>query len=285
MNSKSQIDLMSMFQQDQESVLNGIQKFAKDIFGGNDEEAKKKLCKNLHEITKICHCSNKVKNTKNQTLMAEKRSKKFENELQIAKKKKLECSKLPNELWLIIMNYVNTKDLFTNMALACKNFNCLTKEVKYLELKDISEQEFGSAINLLKTATHLKEISIATKILKPESKKMLMKLLIQALVSSKNIKSIKLQPFYGSSNPKYEISSSYELGGFKEIKTLGANLEHLHLRNVIFTTKSVISQIAQIPTLKSLKLSLPINEKLGESFTPDNILEFSNRSNLEAISF
>ena len=49
---------MSMFQQDQESVLKGIQKFIKDIFNGNDEEAKKKLCRNLHEITKICHCSN-----------------------------------------------------------------------------------------------------------------------------------------------------------------------------------------------------------------------------------
>ena len=261
MSSQSHIDLMPMFQQDQESVLHGIQKFAKEIFDGNDEEAKEKLCKNLHEITNICHCSNQK--AKTQTLVARKRSEKFENEPLSVKKKKLECKQLPYELWLKIMNYLNTKDLFTNMALVCKNFNSLTKDVNYLELKDITENRFNSAINVLKTTTHLKEISISTKfssffIFTPEDKKMLMKLLIQALISSKSIRSIKLKPFHGTLNWEEEFLnwSNHELGGFKEIKTLCPKLEHLHLTNVIFTSKSVISQIAQISSLKSLKLSL-----------------------------
>ena len=120
---------MTMFQQDQESVLKEMKRFVKDIFSGNDVEAKKKLCKNLHEITKICHCSNKVQNTK----MSMKRSENFEDGPQIVKKKRMECKKLPNELWLKIMNDLNTKDLFTNMALVCKNMNSLTKEIKYLD--------------------------------------------------------------------------------------------------------------------------------------------------------
>ena len=268
MSSQSHIDLMPMFQQDQESVLHGIQKFAKEIFDGNDEEAKEKLCKNLHEITNICHCSNQK--AKTQTLVARKRSEKFENEPLSVKKKKLECKQLPYELWLKIMNYLNTKDLFTNMALVCKNFNSLTNEVKYLELKEISELEFESAINLLKTTTHLKEISLSTKFLS-ESKKKSMKLLLQALTSSKSIKSIKLQPFL-----------AHNLGSFKQIKTLCPELEHVHLRNVIFSTKTVISQIAQIPTLKSLRISTAMYG--GEFFTPENILEFSNSPNLEALS-
>ena len=283
MSSQSHIDLMPMFQQDQESVLHGIQKFAKEIFDGNDEEAKEKLCKNLHEITNICHCSNQK--AKTQTLVARKRSEKFENEPLSVKKKKLECKQLPYELWLKIMNYLNTKDLFTNMALVCKNFNSLTNEVKYLELKEISELEFESAINLLKTTTHLKEISLSTKFLS-ESKKKSMKLLLQALTSSKSIKSIKLQPFFGyleSDNKNNWIN--YKLGSFKQIKKLCPDLEHLHLRHVIFSTKSVISQIAQFSTLKSLRMSLsPIAMDGGEFFTPENILEFSNCPNLEAIS-
>ena len=188
---------MSMFQQDQDSVLRGIQKFAKDIFSGNDEVAKKKLCKDLHEITKICHCSNKVKKNKNQTLMGGKRLTNFENDLKSSKKKKLECKKLPNELWLKIMNYLNTKDLMTNMVLVCKTFNSLTKDVNYLELKDITELKFDSAINFLKTTTHLKEIRISTRFTSylqnpafvSEDKRNLMKLLYESLKSSKTIKS------------------------------------------------------------------------------------------------
>ena len=47
----------------------------------------------------------------------------------------------------------------------------------------------------------------------------------------------------------------------------------------------MISQIAQISSLKSLKLSLSSTSKGGQSFTPKNILEFSKCPNLEAISF
>ena len=287
MSPKSPLDLMSMFQQDQDSVLRGIQKFAKDIFSGNDEVAKKKLCKDLHEITKICHCSNKVKKNKNQTLMGGKRLTNFENDLKSSKKKKLECKKLPNELWLKIMNYLNTKDLMTNMALVCKTFNSLTKDVNYLELKEITELKFESAIKLLKTTTHLKAIRISTRFTSylrnhawiSEDKRNFMKLLYESLKSSKTIKSIKLEPFLGSRN------SSYELAGFKQIKTICANLEHLHLRNMILTKKCVTSQIAQISSLKSLRLSFPSSTQYGTSFTPNNILEFSKCSNLEAISF
>ena len=90
-------------------------------------------------------------------LISRKRPDTFENELQIAKKRKLENMKLPNELWLKIMNYLSTKDVITNLALVCKNFNSLTKDVKYLQLKNISVLQYESAINFLKTSKHLKE--------------------------------------------------------------------------------------------------------------------------------
>ena len=133
------------------------------------------------------------------TSISRKRPKKFENEIEIIKQRKLEGQKLPNELWLKIMNYLKTKELFTNVALVCKNFYNLAKDVEYLELKDISELKFESAMKLLKATKHLKEISLSTRF-KLENSKPMDQLLIQALMSSKGIKSIKLLPFHERRN-------------------------------------------------------------------------------------
>ena len=77
-----------------------------------------------------------VQKSKNKTLGSRKRSGTLQNEIrevQIVKKAKFECKKIPNELWLKIMNYSNTKDLIKNLALVCKNFNSLAKDVAYFE--------------------------------------------------------------------------------------------------------------------------------------------------------
>ena len=223
--------------------------------------------------------------------ISRKRPNTFESEVQIAKKKKLECKNLPNELWLKIMNCLSTKDLINNLALVCKNFNSLTKDVKYLELKGISVLEYESAINFLKTTKHLKEIRLSTKFKyrshqsgKPKLKN---QLLIQALKSNKNIKSIKFQPFNGfldfKEAEKEENWWEHSLDSFKRIKSYCKELEHLHLRDVTFGSDSVISQIAQITSLKSFKIS---TRSWYGTFTPKIILELTNNcQSLEAITF
>ena len=193
MASKSQPDLMSMFGHDQDLVMKGIHKFAIEIFNGNDEEAKKKLRENMHEISKICQSSNDI--TKPKTSISRKRSETFENEvdeIQISKKNKLECKKLPNEIWLKIMNYLNTKDLITNMALVCKNFNNLTKEVKFLEFKDITELEANSVIKLLKNFKHLKEVTVATRSKAKDPQ--IMNQILGAAMDRKNLKRFEIFP-------------------------------------------------------------------------------------------
>ena len=218
--------------------------------------------------------------------MSRKRPKAFENELKIAKKRKLEGQKLPNELWLKIMNYLTTRDLINNVALVCKKFYNLAKDVKYLELKDISKLEFESAMKLLKTTKHLKEVSVSTRL--PKSNNNLKnQLIIQALKSSKGIKSIKLQSFYGFLDSEEQIRSERSLGSFKRIKSYCKELEHLYLRDVTFGSNNVIFQIAQIKTLKSLKITAKSSMSTWYgTFTPKTILEFSNNCpNLEAITF
>ena len=193
MASKSQPDLMSMFGNDQELAMKGIHKFVKDIYNGNDEEAKKKLRENLHEITEICQISNDK--TKPKTSISRKRPETFENEIdeiQISKKNRLECKKLPNEIWLKILNYLNTQDLLTNMALVSKNFNNLTKEVKFLEFKDITELEVNSVIKLLKNFKHLKEVTVATRSKAKDPQ--IMNQILRASMSRKDLKRFEIFP-------------------------------------------------------------------------------------------
>ena len=228
-----------------------------------------------------------VQKCKNKTLVSRKRSGTHQNEIreiQIVKKAKFDCKKIPNELWLKIMNYSNTKDLIKNLAVVCKNFNSLAKDVAYLELKDITKYKYESAMKLLKTTKHLKEISLSTKF-KHENNKPLNHLLFQALKSSKSIKSIKLLPFHNRGHPglEKEIWSKTTFSTFKKIQTHCKGLEHLYIKDVAFTTYKVVSQIAQITTLKSFKLD---SYNMNGKFNPENILEFSrNCPNLEAIRF
>ena len=103
MSSQSQPKVVSMFKQNPDLVI-----------------------KEIHEVQKC----------KNKTLVSRKRYGTLQNEireLQIVKKAKFDCKKIPNELWLKIMNYSNTKDLIKNLALVCKNFNSIAKDVAYFE--------------------------------------------------------------------------------------------------------------------------------------------------------
>ena len=48
---------------------------------------------------------------------------------------------LPDEVWLKIMSYIKTKDLYCNVALVCKHFHNLSEDgyaLKFLEVTNIS---------------------------------------------------------------------------------------------------------------------------------------------------
>ena len=76
-----------------------------------------------------------------------------------AKKRKIETLELPNEIWLKILSYLDTKDVFLNFALVCKKFNQLSKSptaVKSLTFKDVmSPDHYKQIVKVLKRSKAL----------------------------------------------------------------------------------------------------------------------------------
>ena len=74
---------------------------------------------------------------------------------------------LPNEIWLKIMNYLKTKDVFGNFALVCKSFNNLTMDhgaIKHIHISNFKTEEdnkrMEKTLQVLKHCHQLRSLSI-----------------------------------------------------------------------------------------------------------------------------
>ena len=88
-------------------------------------------------------------------------------EIQMNKRRKLdpnEINSLPNEIWLKILNCLDTQTIFANFALVCKKFHNLTldsRAVKTINLIGIDTYEkYKSAKKVLKRSKNLYKIKI-----------------------------------------------------------------------------------------------------------------------------
>ena len=144
--------------------------------------------------------------------------------------------KLPDEVWLKVMSYINTKDLFQTVALVCKHFHNLTMDgdsVKFLKVTNISNNKlFKKVQQILKHAKSLKGFKIDIDSTLDKNKKIqnefLNKLCIQALTINGNLKSLGVHQFgYKNAQLKTETwdcliqhgkeLQHFELGFLKEI--------------------------------------------------------------------
>ena len=69
---------------------------------------------------------------------------------------------LPNEIWLKIMNYLKTTDIFGSFALVDKHFNQLTLAINYLQVKNIegNPSKHYDVLKVLSRCEKLIEFSI-----------------------------------------------------------------------------------------------------------------------------
>ena len=167
-----------------------------------------------------------------------------------AKKAKIDISKqvvLPNELWLKIMNQMQTKDLFGSFAQVCKQFNKLSKDssaIKVLTVKDMKEpSQFKSLSKVIKRSKNLNEIKIEYSKRMEPCKHYVKHIMQLALKSCPKLKTLKI-------HANSWITQQCE----KFLIEHGQNLEHLELKGVDFKDNRT-APVANFRKLKSLLIS------------------------------
>ena len=235
-------DLLKLCQYDHKIVIKGFQKFAKDIFDGNDENQKKDLLEILLDLVKNSGISRNDQpvNSMKRALQVKDEVKDEPIEENVAKKLKHDQGpkvQVPYDIWLKIMNYLDTKDLFNNFNLACRKFNFMSMDsnaVKYLNLTSITDDTDLKMVNkVIRRSKLLVEIKI------DQCPRYWKTLMLEALKKPK-LKSIKIQ------NSNSDVSFPGE-----KVKNLGKKLEHLDLHEVKYSDNTLI-EIAKIKKLKSL---------------------------------
>ena len=195
---------------------------------------------------------------------------------------------LPNEIWLKIMNYLKTKDVFGNFALVCKSFNNLTMDlgaIKHIHIANFKTEEdckrMEKTLQVLKNCYHLRSLSIDEC-----CTVYMISLAIQTFQSSPRLKSLKISNCERNwanmdDNRYYHASNTVEKNShFVEIlKQSAIQLENLELKKACSLSNKEIIKISQImaPSLKVLKVSVSLMHRIV--MTPSEIDELVPKNN------
>ena len=244
--------------------LEMFEKFVNEVFSGGDEEQKAKLQEKWESVTKTCVLSERIKN------------------------KNIEIN-FPNELWLKIMTYLKTEDIFGSVALVNKHFNSLTHDsslIKYLHIRNIKLTELDLQAYFVKNIdpnkwkaaentkySQVKRVLVQAKQLTELSIDFcddgaMNMFVVQALDQNRNLKSLKINtkaksPIYTSKFIPKTINGLYER--FIEVlHTPHIQLEMLEF-NEISIEPRVMAALCKIKTLKSIK----VYSQYFISFTPE----------------
>ena len=180
--------------------------------------------------------------------------------------------KFPDEIWLKIMSYLNSQDLFQKISLVCRHFYDFHRCAIYLEANNVKdENHFQDLIKVLPDCKLLKVIKIKVESFKMAYMDAIIK---QVLSSCQKIKTLKLL----SDQIVIDNSKDPHLS-MKTIGTLGTQLEHLEFNNVQIEDKNFLSNLHE---LKILSLSSYQESPEG----PKEIMAlFKVWPKLEAINF
>ena len=202
-------------------ALDILETFVKEIFSGRNENQKFKLCQKLQNLLSFHDPDKKIKHSQ---------------DLKVNSSREVN---LPDEIWLKIIQFLPTKEVFGSFALSCKRFHDLTqdpKAVKYLQLNKIDNDfKFENAMKVVEKSNGIVELKI-NKVLGHFADE----LIILALKSSPQLKSLKSDTGILSSKAIQVIANS-------EIEVL--DLEELGPIGPVG-----ISKLCNIKTLRSLKM-------------------------------
>ena len=215
-----------------EQVLKYIEKFSESVIFRGIPERNGKFNDMLQKVLGF----QKVKNEINK---ANKTSKN-----QVIKPSSIKVQ-LPDEVWLKIMSYLTSKDIFANFALVCKHFNNLSLDsqaIKCLDLFGITNaKKYKSVLKVLERSNNLYGLKIGS------SMNYYNRLLESCLQLNPSLKSLTL---LRQCKPNAKIQKYSDLSP-EVLSAFGSDLEHLDLDCVM--TDELCKAISVQKKLKTLK--------------------------------
>ena len=262
-------------------TVNAFQDLVTEVFSGSNETQKTKLREKLKHFTQIDNAFAK----RNFEVGQENR----------AKKPKLDLARridLPNELWMEILKYLKTRDIFGNFALVNKRFYSMIPDFSKIKHFQIENLEKNSAkhenlLNVLGHCNQLMGLKIDDGLCKKEKSCHCydkIELIMKACKTSLKLKSLKISTCF----------QSFQLGrGWNESLTELHNkfinhlqkpdikIEDLYLKGFLIRDH-VYDTISKMKSLKSIKIRIEFpNRSRAQSQFIENLANTENK--LESI--
>ena len=218
-------------------ALTNIDNFVKDIFSGNDEGQKLKVLKKLKDLPKLYKLAKPP---------VVKRTATIGNNIEPvpSKKPKMDFeTKIPDEIWLRIIQNLSTNDLLGKFALVNKRFNSLTKDLSLFKSFHLNGLSDNSKIDLV--PVYRKFLMKSNKLIKKLTIENTLfgmgEAIFEILKSNKKLKYLRIKENYDTCSlpPKFQ----------EFIKT--TRIETLHLENIFL--RKQLKKISNLKTLKHLK--------------------------------
>ena len=246
---------------DLEHTANKLQKFALEVFAGNNERKKVQLLEGMENLM-------------NPNSISIKRPIEVADIISEAKRIKLTASKLPNEIWMKIMSYLKNKDIFGSFAFVNKHFHNLTMDpsaVKYLHLEDVKGKAKSAVLykNWMKVIMRSKTL-VELKI-KANYKDSLdwTSLIIETLYANQHLRSLKIG--HGLTGQREIVRLTPRV---VEALKLAKNLQHFQIDKDVELCPEILEVFCKLNSLKRLIISGSNGTKISPEFVES--LAYSN---------
>ena len=151
----AQTNSTKLIEKDFDRILDFYEKFSECVIFQDTEERQAKLFEMFKKLSKL----EKPKSATKRSVVQDKAVEAKEQKLNSIK-----ISKVPDEIWIKILNFMGSKTIFSHFALVCKKFHELTLDsgaVKNIRLIKIKTQElYEKAVKVLKRSRNLSRIQI-----------------------------------------------------------------------------------------------------------------------------
>ena len=247
----------TMNQENFQVCIENFKKFVNKVFSGSDQTQKAILLKECRNFVEV------GQDFKINSMEA----------IEVVPDEIMNKAEIPNEIWLKIIGFLETKVVFGNFALVCKRFNSLTLQptaIKRLSIdfKNIDKDNWPQLIVLLNNYKTMTELSMKNACFSD-----IVTWITEVLRSNPSLKSLKIL-----NHSKWNCTRNCAncIDEFIQcLKSHRNDLEKLELDSIDYGSEAM-KEICSLKNLRSLKIS-----KHSGSFNPEQVFIFDLANNCE----